>query len=100
ARRVHSLDAALPLGAVALVDPSPDPLEQAVASEACDTMVEALAALPPRCAEVMSLTVLELCSITEIAAALDISSGAVGKQRTRGWRKMRQWFDARGGAPV
>ena len=85
---------------VQILDPSRGPLELAVTNEAQAVIREAIETLPPRCAEVMTLTILTLCSARQIAEQLDVSVGAVGKQRTRGWHLLRQWFDARGGAEV
>ncbi len=86
--------------AMEIADPSNGPFRRAVASEARIAMLEALEALPPRCGEVMTLTIRHGYSAAEVAAECDMSVGAVRKQRTRGGRLLQQWFEARGGAMV
>ncbi len=83
-----------------LVDPSMGPLDRAIRGEADRAVRMAIAALPTRCRRVMTLTVLHGLTASEVAEECGSSIGGVEKQRTRGWRLIRSWFEARGGAEV
>lgn len=83
-----------------IVDPSRGPFQQAVAGEARVVMVQALGVLPPQCAVVMRHTFLDGLSASEIAALLGVGTKAVRKQRARGRRLLKAWFEGRGGASV
>lgn len=83
-----------------LVDPSMGPLQRASKGEVNQAIREAIAALPPQCRSVMTLTVIGGLTAQEVAEECGSNTKAVRKQRTRGWRLLRSWFDAHGGADV
>jgi RNA polymerase sigma factor (sigma-70 family) len=77
-------------------DPKVNPLTTAWRGEVRQAFTPALASLPPRCRRVMNLSLCHGWTRREIADHLEISVNGVEKQRTRGLKLLRQWFEARG----
>ncbi len=80
-----------------LPDPKVNPLASVWGREVRQALSLALASLPPRCRDVMDLSLCHGWTRREIADQLGISVSGVEKQRTRGRKLLRQWFEARGG---
>lgn len=81
-----------------LPDPTVNPFASASRSEVRQALSPALASLPSQCRRVMNLSHCHGWTRREIADHLEISVNAVEKQRTRGLKLLRRWFEARGGA--
>jgi RNA polymerase sigma-19 factor, ECF subfamily len=73
--------------------PGPDALTQA--AETAELVASAIASLPPRCREVITLRWVHGLSHSEIAETMGISIKAVENQVTRGLRTLRGLLDAR-----
>ncbi|WP_405283532.1 RNA polymerase sigma factor [Gaopeijia maritima] len=99
ARRLGQGPVGLPEG-WDVADPADGPFRRVAAAERRLVVSEALRSLPPRCRRVMTLTILRGYSAAEIATECHIGVGAVEKQRSRGWERLREWFDARGAPSV
>lgn len=79
-------------------DPTVNPFARTWRSEVREALSLALASLPHRCRGVMDLSLNHGWTRREIADHLKIRVNGVEKQRTRGLRLLRQWFEERGGA--
>jgi len=71
----------------------PDAVAQA--GETASLVASAIASLPPRCREVITLRWVHGLSHSEIAQAMGVSPKAVENQITRGLRALRSLLDAR-----
>jgi RNA polymerase sigma-19 factor, ECF subfamily len=85
------LDAAVSMDASAGAEP--DALVQA--AETAEIVASAIASLPPRCREVITLRWVHGLSHAEIAEIMSVSVKAVENQVTRGLRTLRGVLDAR-----
>jgi RNA polymerase sigma factor (sigma-70 family) len=83
-------------GRLAVVDESPDAAETASHAQEIALLTEAIAALPPRCREVLVLRKLQGVSYREIGARLAISENTVNAQLAIGVVRCRQYLEARG----
>ena len=82
--------------ALPLLDVPPTVVETMERRHRCETLTEALRALPERCREVMLLRYLDGCSGKEIAEQLGISLGTVKGHLFKGVRDCARFFEARG----
>jgi RNA polymerase sigma-70 factor (ECF subfamily) len=77
----------------------PSAAETVAAHERFEMISEAIAQLPSRCREVLSLAVLQGCSNAEIATRLGLAEATVRVHLARGIRKCAGFLRERGGSP-
>jgi RNA polymerase sigma-70 factor (ECF subfamily) len=96
-RRRNSPIIAVPdLSALGVLDEGRDAAEAAAASDEIALLKEAIAALPPRCREIIILRKIQRVPQREIAARLGLSEVTVAEQIWRGLRRMEAFFIKRG----
>lgn len=84
------------LGALSVLDEGRDASEAAATSDELALLEEAIAALPPRCREIIILCKIQHVPQREIAWRLGISEITVQEQVYRGIRRMEIFFAKRG----
>ncbi|MDR0902831.1 MAG: RNA polymerase sigma factor [Opitutaceae bacterium] len=84
------------LAALGVLDKSRDAAEAAATSDELALLEEAIAALPPRCREIIILCKIQHVPPSEIAGRLGISKVTVQEQVYRGIRRMEAFFIKRG----
>lgn len=82
-----------------IADPAPGPLRRVIAGQERTLLLDALAALPSPCREVLTLSILRGYSAANVAAECGIVVRTVFRHRDKGKQLLRSWFEARGGAP-
>jgi RNA polymerase sigma-70 factor (ECF subfamily) len=95
-QRISPLTDVGDLTALPVVDEGRDVAEIAARNETRRLLVEALAALPPRCREITILRKFKSVPQKEIAAQLGISEKTVEEQVARGVRRCEEYLRRRG----
>jgi RNA polymerase sigma factor (sigma-70 family) len=94
--RVSPLEPVRDLDALHVVEDKPGVSDALSTNEKIQLVAEAIAALPPRCREIVALRKLQGIAQREVAARLGISEKTVEVQVARGIRRCEQFLRKRG----
>lgn len=95
-RRVTALEPLSELTELPALDERPDVVDTLEQQQRCEVLIEAVAALPDRCRQVIMLRHLDGMSYKEIAARLGISPETVKVHMVKGVRDCTAFFRVRG----